>query len=30
MFPVFTLHGLNIEPDSISYIECGETSNQPS
>lgn len=30
MFPVFTLHGLNIEPESISYIEWSETSNQPS
>lgn len=30
MLPVSTLHGLNIEPDSISYIECSETSNQPS
>lgn len=30
MFPGSTLHGLNIEPDSISYIEWSETSNQPS
>lgn len=27
--PISTLHRLNIEPDSISYIERSETSNQP-
>lgn len=27
--PISTLHRLNIELDSISYIECSETSNQP-
>lgn len=28
--PISTLHRLNIELDSISYIECSETSNQTS
>lgn len=28
--PISTLHRLNIEPDSIIYIERRETSNQPS
>lgn len=28
--PIYTLHRLNIELHSISYIESSETSNQPS